>query len=441
MHFRATEIAHAVHGELIGDDVDVYGVTIDSRSVTPGQLFVPVVAERDGHDFVAHAVETGAAAYFTTSGSLGVGAPAIDVADTGRALSALGRYARDRLVGAVADRVVGITGSVGKTSVKDLTTAALGARFNVHASPRSFNNELGVPLTLANTPTDAEAVVIEMGARGVRHVAELCEIARPAVGVVTAVALAHAEMFGTIDDVAVAKGELVEALPEHGTAVLNADDVLVAAMRSRTRANVLTFGVDAHQVDVTASGVTIDNHLRASFRLESPWGHAHVTLPVHGAHQVMNALAAASAALVCGVAVEAVATGLQDAQLSPWRMALHHAPSGAVILNDAYNANPTSMEAALQALASLDATRRVAVVGVMAELGAPGPAEHRRIGALARELGIELIAIETSEYGGRVVEDLEGALVALGRLGPGDAVLVKGSRVAGLERLAALLLS
>lgn len=437
MQFRATEIARAVAGELIGADVDVSGATIDSRAGAAGSLFVPVVAERDGHDFISTAVGAGAVAYLTGRGVIEGGAAAIEVDDTGAALRALGGHARDRLT----DRVVGITGSVGKTSVKDLTLAALSAAYTVHASPRSFNNELGVPLTLANAPDDVDAVVIEMGARGIGHIAALCDIARPAIGVVTAVALAHAEMFGTIDDVAIAKGELVEALPENGVAVLNGDDPRVAAMSARARARVLTFGVGDRGADVTASRVTVDAELRASFRLESPWGHALVDLPVHGTHQVMNALAAASAALVCEVDVAAVASGLSQAELSPWRMELRRAPGGAVVLNDAYNANPTSMEAALRALVALPADRHVAVLGVMAELGPGGTAEHRRMGALARSLGVDVIAVATNEYGGAVVDDIDGALELLGPLSAVDAVLVKGSRVAGLERLAARLLA
>jgi len=439
MQFRATEIARAVDGALVGSDVEVDGATIDSRAVTPRQLFVPVVAERDGHDFVSAAVAEGASAYLTSRAPQDVAASAIEVADTGAALRKLGGAARDRLT----DRVIGITGSVGKTSVKDLTAAALRGGLTVHANPRSFNNELGVPLTLVNAPEGVDAVVIEMGARGLRHIADLCEIARPSVGVVTIVALAHAEMFGTIDDVAVAKGELVEALPASGTAVLNGDDPLVAAMSSRTSAHVLTFGLGGRGADVTASGVVIDAHLRPSFRLESPWGHALVDLPVHGSHQVMNALAAASAALVSGVDIEAVASGLSQAELSPWRMELKRAPSGALVLNDAYNANPTSMAAALRALASLQVDRHVAVLGVMAELGPAGTAEHLRIGVLARELGVEVIAVGTDAYGDAVpeVSDVDAVADALGPLTEHDAVLVKGSRVAGLERVAERLLA
>ncbi|MEY2422522.1 MAG: UDP-N-acetylmuramoyl-tripeptide--D-alanyl-D-alanine ligase [Acidimicrobiaceae bacterium] len=450
MQFRAKEVARAVGGDLqTGNlvdkgqtgDVQIDGVAIDSRVVAAGQLFVPIVAERDGHEFVPAAIAAGAAAYLTSEADIPIDGKvaAIVVDDTARALLALGEHARSRIGG----RVVGITGSVGKTTVKDLTAAALATQLSVHASPRSFNNELGVPLTLANSPDGVEAVVVEMGARGRGHIAKLCAIARPTVGVVTTVALAHAEMFGTVEDVAAAKGELVEALPSSGTAVLNGDHPLVAAMAARTAARVVTFGVEGHH-DVTASMITIDDDLRASFRLHSPWGDADVRLEVRGAHQVMNALAAAAAASACGVSVDAVANGLASATLSPWRMDLQRTARGALVLNDAYNANPTSMEAALRALAALPARRRIAVVGPMAELGPAGPEEHRRMAQFARDLGIELIAVGTADYGIAPVDDVDDALLELADLADladGDAVLVKGSRVAGLEALAARLLS
>jgi UDP-N-acetylmuramoyl-tripeptide--D-alanyl-D-alanine ligase len=441
MRFTANEIARAVDGTMRGDDVNVTGVTIDSREVVGGELFVPILGDRDGHEFVPAAIAAGAAAYLTESGFVRSEATALVVEDTGRALLDLGRHARSRLADSGVDRVVGITGSVGKTTVKDLTAAALAARFTVQASPRSFNNELGVPITLANSPDDVEAVVVEMGARGRGHIAELCDLARPTIGIVTTVALAHAEMFGTVEEVAAAKGELVESLPLDGTAVLNGDQPLVAAMASRTRASVVTFAVDHAGADVTASGITIGDDLRPSFRLQSPWGEADVNLSVRGAHQVMNALAAAAAAMACGVPPENVADGLARAVLSPWRMDLQRTATGALVLNDSYNANPTSMEAALRSLAALPARRHIAVVGVMAELGPSGPAEHLRMAELARALGIDLIAVQAADYGVRVVENVDNALAALAELGDGDAVLVKGSRVAGLERLAASLLS
>jgi UDP-N-acetylmuramoyl-tripeptide--D-alanyl-D-alanine ligase len=327
---------------------------------------------------------------------------------------------------------------VGKTTTKDLGAAVLGERFHTHASARSFNNELGVPITLVGAPEGTEVTVIEMGSRGRDHIAELCEIARPTIGVVTSVDLVHTELFGDIETVAEAKSELVAALPTNGTAILNADNPLVSAMGKRTAADVLTFGVD--DGDVRAERVRIGDDLRARFDLHSPWGAVDVALGVRGAHNVTNALAAAAIGLVCGVGLENVARGLEQAVTSRWRMELVVAPSGATVLNDAYNAGPASTEAALRALAQLDAARRIAVLGPMAELGAHAASAHERVAALAQELDIRVIAVDAPEYGLGGVDDVDAALVELGALGPGDVVLVKGSRVAGLERLAERLL-
>jgi UDP-N-acetylmuramoyl-tripeptide--D-alanyl-D-alanine ligase len=426
---RTTEIAKAAGGVLSGPDVKVSGATIDSRRVVDGQLFVPVVAARDGHAFVAGAVAAGARAYLTSGGPVDdVDATAVEVGDTVVALGEVGRLARTRL----PERVVGITGSVGKTSVKDLLAVALAARWRTSASVGSFNNELGVPLTLVNAAGDTEALVVEMGARGVGHIAQLCALAAPTVGVVTRVAAVHTETFGALEEVALAKGELVEALPDGGYAVLNTGDPLVAAMASRTSAETVTFGDGG---DVRAESVTLDDELRPSFRLVSPWGSAPIALGVRGQHMVDNALAAASAALVCAVPVAGVADALGTAVLSRWRMDLVRLPSGALVVNDAYNANPTSMAAALRALTRLPARRRVAVLGLMAELGPSSDAEHRAVGMAARELGVEVIGVGVSAYGGTTVGNVDEVPAALGPLGDGDAVLLKGSRVAGLERL------
>jgi UDP-N-acetylmuramoyl-tripeptide--D-alanyl-D-alanine ligase len=433
---RTSEVAAATGGRLAGPDVTVSGAAIDSRVVAGGELFVPVVAERDGHDFIPAALAAGAAAYLTARRVEGTGGrqggTAVVVPDTGEALTALGRHARDRLAAGAGGRVVGITGSVGKTSVKDLLAVALAARWRTTASAGSFNNELGVPLTLLGAPGDAQALVVEMGSRGRGHIAALCAVARPSVGVVTRVAAVHTETFGTLEDVAEAKGELVAALPASGVAVLNAADPRVAAMASRTAARVLTFGAGA---DVRAEEVRLADDLRPAFRAVTPWGSVEVRLAVRGLHMVDNALAAITAASACDVPLDEVAGALGRADLSRWRMDLATLPSGARLLNDAYNANPTSMAAALRALAALDATRRVAVLGVMAEIGETSEAEHRAVGELARDLGIEVVAVDAPAYGGTAVGDLAGAVAALGTLGPGDAVLLKGSRVAGLERL------
>ena len=431
MRFRASQVATAVGGELVGDDVWLDGATQDSRTVTPGCLFVPIVAERDGHEFIAAALDAGAAGYLTDNGTLGGGAAAtaIRVGDTGAALLALGSVARSSLDGPV----VGITGSVGKTSVKDLARAVLARRGPVHASHRSFNNEIGVPLTLLGAPADAAHVVVEMGARSEGDIADLAGLARPDVGVLTTVAHAHTGSFGFLEAVARTKGELFDGLPPDGCAVVHADVPEALAQAERARCPVLTFG---ELGEVRARDVRLDDVLRPTFRLESPWGRIEVKLDARGAHMVANALAAAAVGLVEGVGLDDVATGLAEARLTPWRMEVMTGSSGCTVVNDAYNANPTSTMAALDALVALpEDGRRIAVLGVMAELGDDGPAAHAEVAGHAADLGVELLAAGTDLYGVDGLKDTDAAIAVLGEraLGQGDAVLVKGSRVAGLE--------
>jgi UDP-N-acetylmuramoyl-tripeptide--D-alanyl-D-alanine ligase len=436
MWFTTAEVAAATGGEVFGRETTVEGVAIDSRLVRPGELFVPIVAERDGHDFISAAITNGAAAYLT-AGPIEA-ATAVRVADTGVALTALGSAARGRLDG----HVVGITGSVGKTSLKDLLASVASTTFPTSASLGSFNNELGVPLTLANAPDDTRCTVLEMGARGIGHIADLCEIGRPTIGVVTLVAGVHLEAFGSLDDVALGKGELIESLPASGTAVLNADDPLVAAMAARASAGVLTFGQvggEVHAVDVS-----LDEHLHPTFELRSPWGSIDVRLSIAGRHQVVNALGAAAAGLAMGVTLEGVAEGLGGARISAMRMDLVTAEGGYRVLNDSYNANPTSMAAALRAIEELPANRRFAVLGTMGELGADEASLHHEVAVLARELDIHLITVGQPWYGVEgddAAADVDGALARLRELGlgDGDVVLVKASRSAGLERVAAAL--
>jgi len=403
---------------------------------------VAIKGERDGHDFIESALQAGAGGLLLQEGRIsspGAAIPIIGVRDTATALLDVGSAARGRLDGPV----IGITGSVGKTSTKDLAAAALATRLRTAASERSFNNELGVPLTLANAPESAEVAVIEMGSRGPGHIAGLCRVARPTIGVVTAVAAAHTELLGSLDQVAAAKAELVEALPQGGTAVLNADDGRVAAMAERTRADVLSYSALAPpspKADIVAEAVALDDVLRPSFIARTPWGGVAVKLEARGAHQVGNALAGLAVALRCGVELDAAAAALSRAAVSPWRMELRRTDSGAFVLNDAYNANPASMAAALRALSQLPAFRRLAVLGVMAELGDRSGDEHRAVAETARHLGVELIPFRTEAYGVRPVSDIDEALDRLGPLRSGDAVLVKASRVAGLERLAARLI-
>jgi UDP-N-acetylmuramoyl-tripeptide--D-alanyl-D-alanine ligase len=441
MRFTLEELADAAGGTVVGDaHVDVDGLSVDTRSLEPGTGFVALVADRDGHDFVPAAIEAGASAVVVSSPVGDLPVPVLQVDDTAEALLEAGRLARVRL----PDRVVGITGSVGKTSTKDLLAAVLGTRWVTAASERSFNNEIGVPLTLVGAAEDTGAAVVEMGARGPGHIALLCDIARPTAAVVTAVADAHLEMFGTLDDVAVAKGELVEALPSDGTAVLNADDARVRAMAARTTATVLTFGVGpASDADVRADIVTVDGTLRPHLHLHTPWGGVELTLAVCGAHQAANAVAAAACGLALGVDIDDVVEALEVATISGQRMQVELTPTGALLIDDAYNANPTSTRAALDALAAVaGASRRVAVLGVMAELGADGERLHREVAAHAQSLGIRVVSVGAPAYGvtgADAVDDVDAALGRLGPVGERDAVLVKGSRVAALERVSAVL--
>lgn len=425
---------------MLGESAMVDGASIDSRSEVAGRLFVPIVAARDGHEFVDAALAAGAPAYLTMHDDQS-GRSAVRVADTLDALLDLGRLARRHL----GDRVVGVTGSVGKTSTKDLLAAVLETQWRTSANRASFNNEMGVPLTLLNAPDDTEAVVTEMGARGIGHIAMLCDVAAPTVGVVTAIEGAHLEQFGSVEQIAVAKGELVEALPHTGVAILNGDQPLVAGLAHRTRARVVRYGVVEQGVEVAAERVVLDDELRSRFELRSEWGNVAVRLAVRGRHQLGNALAAAAAGLAMGLSVEQVAEGLAEATLSPMRMDLRRRADGLLVLDDSYNANPASTSAALRSLAELPARRRIAVLGVMAELGRDEVAGHGRVAHLADELGISVIAVGTEAYGAQVddqVDDVDAARRALERLGlgAGDVVLVKGSRVAGLERLAHALL-
>ena len=421
-------VAAAVGGERAGDDVDISSVTTDSRQASPGALFVALAGERtDGHRFVQDAVARGAAAVLVRQGA-DAPAPKVQVASPADALSRLAADERRRFDGTV----VAVAGANGKTSTKDMTGAVVSTRFRVHASPGSFNNEIGLPLTLLGAPPDAEVIVAELGARRAGDVAVLMPIARPDIIVVTNVGVAHMEIFGSWDVIVRASAEPVEAMDEAGVLVLNADDPVVAGFASRASARVLTFG-RAPSANVRAEGVGMRPDGRPTFDLVAGGGRERVTLTVAGEHMVSNALAAAA--------------------VSRWRMETFETPDGVLVLNDAYNANPESMAAALKAATVMAADRRVvAVLGQMAELGDIGPAEHERVGELAARLGVDrLITVGTEAKSIAVAglregfepdavanyDDIETALQDVrAHIRRGDLVLVKGSRVAGLETLA-----
>jgi len=430
MRFTTTQVTQIVNGKLEGKDVSLDGVTQDSRKVTPNCLFIPLVAERDGHDYIENAIAAGATAYLT-NGPKYKDAVSIEVTDTASALLQLGGAART----SIQSPVIGITGSVGKTSVKDLATSVLAQRGLTHSSLRSFNNEIGVPLTLLNTPEEATAVVVEMGARHVGDIKQLCSVSRPDIGIITTVGAAHTELFENIETVGKAKGELIEGLPLEGCAILNADNQEVMKQASRTRAQVLTFG---EKGEIRASGIELNSELQPSFQIESPWGRQKVKLKVSGKHMVQNALAASAVGLFLGMELPEIALGLSEGTLSPARMQLGTTSSGFLVINDAYNANPVSTKAALEALASLNESgRKVAVLGLMAELGNDARELHEEIAAYAHSLELDLLTVGTDLYGQKPEDDIDESLTGLA---PGDAVLIKGSLVAGLQSLAQRLL-
>ncbi len=442
MELTVDEIAAAVGGTAVcPPDADgstvIDGATQDSRRVTTGQLFVPLLAERDGHDFVDAAIAAGAGAYLSSRGAAAKSetVPRIEVDDTAEALTRLGAACRWRS----SATVVGITGSVGKTTTKDLALAACSADRRVYANPSSFNNEIGVPLTLINAPSDSDVLIVEMGARDVGHIARLCDTARPMIGVVTRVGAAHTEVFGSIAQIVEAKGELIEALPPDGIAILNATQPEVVGMERRTTAASIRFGEGG---DVTANDIEVDDGLHAAFTADTPWGSVAVRLAASGAHNIDNALAALAIAGSVGVPIALAAERLETAASSPHRMAVRRHDSGATIIDDTYNANPMSMRAALDSLAAVPiggTPRRVAVLGTMAELADGGTDEHRVVAEYAAALGVELIAYDTSAFGPQPVTTPEEAVVRIGRLDENVAVLVKASRAVELERVVALL--
>jgi UDP-N-acetylmuramoyl-tripeptide--D-alanyl-D-alanine ligase len=311
---------------------------------------------------------------------------------------------------------------------------ALAASRSTAANERSFNNEQGLPTTILNCPDNIDVLVLEMGMRGVGEIEQLCRIAAPHIGVITRVAEAHSDRVGGIDGVARAKAELIAALPDDGVAILNADDHRVRAMKRAHAGGCVLFG-EADDADVRISGLVLDELARPSFVIESPWGTAEVRLSISGRHMASNAAAALACVGAVGGDLAAGAAALAEVGLSAMRMQVDRAASGALILNDSYNANPTSMRAALDALVDLPATRRVAIIGIMAEIS-DAAAEHRAIARYAADRGVELITVGTDLYG---IAPTSDATAALGPISGGVAVLVKGSRVAGLEALAALL--
>ncbi|ANP54516.1 UDP-N-acetylmuramoyl-tripeptide--D-alanyl-D-alanine ligase [Streptomyces griseochromogenes] len=446
------EIAAVVGGQthdIPDPSVQVTGPVVrDSREVVPGTLFAAFVGERvDGHDFAQAVVQAGAVALLA---SRPVGLPAIVVDDVTKALGALARH----VVAKAGATLVALTGSAGKTSTKDLIAQVLNSKAPTIWPEGNLNNEIGLPLTALRVAHDTRYLVLEMGARYIGDIRYLTSLTPPKIGLVLNVGTAHIGEFGGREQIAQAKGEIIEGLPEDGSAILNADDPLVRAMAPRTKAKVVLFGESA-EADVRAENVRLTDSGQPAFRLRTPSGASDVTMRLYGEHHVSNALAAAAVAHELGMSADEIALALSEAgSLSRWRMEVTERPDGVTIVNDAYNANPESMRAALRALAAMGQGRRTwAVLGKMAELGDEALAEHDAVGRLAVRLNVsKLVAVGGTEaswlqlgaynegsWGEESVHvsDAQAAVDLLrSELRPGDVVLVKASRSVGLESVA-----
>jgi UDP-N-acetylmuramoyl-tripeptide--D-alanyl-D-alanine ligase len=447
----AAEMARLVAGDLErGEPQTVLrGAAVDSRLVAPGMVFIALRgANSDGHRFVAEAVQRGAAGALVSQHAVDApGAVVIRVEDTLRAFHRLARGIRDRQ----RLRVVGITGSVGKTSTKEMAATVAARVFRTVRSPENWNTEIGVPLVLANMPEDREVAVLEMAMRGPGQIRELVEVAGPEIGVVTNIGESHMDFFPSREALAAAKGELIEGLPANGCAVLNAEDALAWGLRGRTRARVLSFGLE--QGEVRAETLRPLPMRGSTFRLKTPNGDAQVTLRLPGRHSVRNALAAAAAGLALGIDVAAVAAGLAEAAPLPMRLEVLRL-GGTVLLSDVYNSSPQSVAAALDAMDEVEGSPRVVVLGDMRELGTHAVDAHRRVGQEAAGRRIDLLvafgplaselAAGAREVGGPALvhtERVEEVVDLLYRtLVPGAVVLIKGSRAMAMERITAALM-
>ncbi len=457
------EVVHALDAEPVGKAVGlrrkVSRVSTDTRTLRKGDLFFALQGERyDAHDFLPQALQKGAAALVVTRvdsrvrrQAVRLGVPLLRVGDTLKALSRLAARQRDLLHA----RVVGITGSTGKTITKDFTAAVLSRSGRTVRPRSSFNNEVGVPLTVLEASAETDFLVLEMGARKKGHILELCAVSRPEVGVITNIGYAHLLYFRTRENLAAAKGELLQGLPPQGRAVVNADDEFAPFLRRLAPCPVIGFGISSG-AEVRAEKVALDEEGKARFILRLRGGdREEVRLPLPGRHNVENALAAAAVGEIMGVRTEDIVTGLAEAKVTGWRMEMITKPDQITIINDAYNANPVSMRSALMALGDLAKGKRaIAVLGDMAELGPISEKAHQEVGRMAVEYGTDIlitvgrrarkIAQAAREKGlprGSVfaVEKVDKAAEILRAImEPGDVVLIKGSRFLGLEKLVEL---
>ncbi|MDP1808598.1 MAG: UDP-N-acetylmuramoyl-tripeptide--D-alanyl-D-alanine ligase [Actinomycetota bacterium] len=453
---KVGDIADALKGELVAGDPEavISSVCADSRVIQKGDLFIPLKGTRfDGHRFIDAAIDGGAAVVLLERLDEGLAvrlrrAPtaALKVGDTQAALTALAHLIRGRLTA----KVIGITGSTGKTSTKDILAALTGRSLNTLATPRNDNNEIGAPLTITKAKLETEVLVIEMGMRGPGQIAALAAMARPEIGIITNIGLTHVGLLGSQKKIAATKAELIESLPADGYAILNSDDDWTEFLRERTKAKVLTFGIKPGAF-IGASDISLDEYARPSWRLVIDGRPGPVVrLSAPGRHNVINALAAIAAARLVGVGEADIIDGLSKVRLTDMRLAIIETKKGVTIINDVYNANPASMSGALETLKQVKpGARHVAVLGQMSELGEDTIAAHRGVGVEVAGLGVDML-VTVGEHADKIAEaaveaGMSGSAVTwLGtkeetvvqlknQVEPGDVVLVKGSRIAGLE--------
>ena len=427
------DIACRLSGSVVGDgSVRIASVGIDSRDVAPGSVFVAIEGRTfDGHDYARDAYARGAGAVVVERGRCQNIETRIEVDDTLEALRQLGIMRRDEL----DMPVIAITGSTGKTSTKDLLSAGIDRSW---ASPRSFNNEVGVPLTILSTPDDASALIVEVGSRGTGHIAWLAPVVRPDVAVITNLGVVHLETFGSLEGLADAKFELIEALGNRGTAVVPSNEV---RLQRPIAQRLMTFGQPPADVVVEAAGIT--TYGSATYRIRVADETYEGTLAMAGVHHAYNSAAAIAAAVAIDLDIGPFVERMESASGSQWRMEVH--TGRFTVVNDAYNANPQSVASALETVGAMPG-RSIAVLGPMAELGSVCQSEHARMGEVARHRGFDVLMVVGPDHGyalggGEIVvhaTDIREAHDTLTTiLRPGDTVLIKASRSAGLERLAA----
>lgn len=466
MRFTILEIQEILGGDLAVAPLDAYalstGLSWDSRLIEPGWTYVSIVGERaDGNDFVCAAIEAGASVAVMSrvpreaerASATAAGVALVVVEDGEAAVVELARAWRARL----GAKVVGITGSVGKTTTKGLVRQVLSARFRTHATQGNYNNLLGAPYTVLTAPQDCEMLVVEMGMDHAGEIARICETARPHMGVITNVGISHLEYLGTRENIAAAKAELIEALPQGGVAFLEADGEYTAFIKCHARAeqrgiSTVLFGGSPETSDVYASDVELDGQSRPRFTLNAGGASIRLTLGLCGVHNVANACAAAAVGIAFGMTIGEVAQALESATPEQGRAQLVRAACGAYVFNDAYNASPASMKASIEMLAAFKAAgRKVAVLGDMGELGTEAEQGHYQTGRVVADAGIDVLicagpqsahmvrgALEAGMSPSAVchVADAQEALrKVLPMLSQGDVVLAKASHYMGLDRV------